>query len=70
VGLVQKLPVPIPPPGEQRLIVAKVDEVVALCDDLEARIQRARDTRSLRHLSRRKPGPRGVGPNHVVDGIS
>ena len=48
VGLIEILPVPLPPLAEQYRIVAKVDELMALCDRLEASLAAADETR--RHL--------------------
>jgi type I restriction enzyme S subunit len=37
----KEIPVPLPPIGEQHRIVAKVDELMALCDQLKTRITQA-----------------------------
>lgn len=42
VGDVEQLNIPVPPLAEQHRIVAKVDQLMALCDQLKARLNQAR----------------------------
>lgn len=46
VGLIEKLPVPLPPLAEQQRIVAAVDALMTLCDRLEAALASADTTRA------------------------
>ncbi len=41
VGKIRKIEIPLPPLAEQHRIVAKVDELMALCDRLEQRLSQA-----------------------------
>ena len=43
-GMIERFEIPLPPLAEQKRIVAKVDELMALCDRLEAQ-QQERETR-------------------------
>jgi type I restriction enzyme S subunit len=44
-GKLRGIPSPLPPLAQQRRIVAKVDELMALCDRLEASLTAADETR-------------------------
>lgn len=46
VGLIEQTEIPLPPLAEQRRIVAKVDELMALCDRLEASLASAATDRA------------------------
>ena len=48
-GMIEKFEIPVPPLAEQKRIVAKVDELMALCDQLEAQQQE----RQARHVAHR-----------------
>jgi len=48
MSTVRAYPIPLPPPTEQRRIVGKFNELMALCDRLEASLAAAAATR--RHL--------------------
>jgi type I restriction enzyme S subunit len=49
LGTLREFPIPFPPLAEQRRIVARVDELMALCDQLEASLAAA-DTANARLL--------------------
>jgi type I restriction enzyme S subunit len=40
-GILKKMPIPLPPLAEQHRIVAKVDDLMALCDQLEQQLSQA-----------------------------
>ena len=42
----RRLPFPLPPLGEQRRIVAKIEQVMKLCDDLEAKLKEKEEAAS------------------------
>ncbi|WP_206441533.1 restriction endonuclease subunit S [Amphritea opalescens] len=43
-GILNKMPLLLPPVAEQHRIVAKVDQLMALCDQLKTRLQQAQQT--------------------------
>jgi type I restriction enzyme S subunit len=45
LGMLREMLIPLPPLGEQRRIATKVDELMALCDRLEASLASAADSR-------------------------
>lgn len=46
VSLIEAVPIPLPPLAEQHRIVAKVDELMSLCDQLEDSLVKGEQTRS------------------------
>ena len=57
INRMKTMVLPLPPLAEQKRIVAKVDQLMALCDDLEAKQNKKRDlaTQSTLCRSRRPP---------------
>ena len=44
MGNISKFLIPIPPLAEQHRIVAKVDELMAICDQLKEKLQQSQET--------------------------
>ena len=44
MGNISKFLIPIPPLAEQHRIVAKVDELMAICDQLKERLKQSKET--------------------------
>jgi type I restriction enzyme S subunit len=66
IGAIRKLRIPLPPLAEQHRIVAKVDELMSLCDQLEARLTTAqteasRLLESVLHNALQVEAPSSVG---------
>ena len=40
---IERFIIPMPPPDEQKRIIAKVDELMGLCDELEKCLTRSRE---------------------------
>jgi len=57
------IPIPFPPLAEQRLIVTKVDALMALCDQLESTLSTADDTRTRLLEVLLQKGLQGVAHN-------
>ncbi|GGR11509.1 restriction endonuclease subunit S [Deinococcus ruber] len=62
---VRQLPIPLPPLAEQRRIVAKIDQLMALCDTLEAQLAAQTGKQSeLLHSLMDAVTPRSITPEH------